>query len=63
MLNQAGTPLAALAFLGRHRAAEAGQLLDRLEPSVLEALLALRPSLPGWLADLLTRAARKEAAR
>jgi len=67
VLNQAGTPLAAplaaLAFLGRPRAAEAGQLLDQLEPSVFEALLALRPTLPGWLADLLTRTARKEAAR
>lgn len=58
VLRQAGTPagdaLAALHQLGRRRPEEGHTLLDRLDNATFNRLLELRPTLPGWLADLVT---------
>ena len=62
VLRQAGTPagdaLAALQHLGRRRVNEGQELLAHLDPKTFGQLLDLRPTLPGWLADLITRHAR-----
>ncbi|MEF2279389.1 DUF6088 family protein [Deinococcus sp. YIM 134068] len=62
VLRQADTPagdaLAALHHLGRRRADEGHAVLERLNAATFERLLELRPTLPGWLADLITTHAR-----
>lgn len=64
VLDHAGTPegdaLAALQHLGRGRLPEARTLLARLPADTRTRLLDLRPSLPGWLADMLTVSARQQ---
>jgi hypothetical protein len=48
--RQAGEAVRALAWVGEHRAAEAlTKLKQKLPPSTVEELIALRPALPGWL--------------
>lgn len=65
VLRQAGTPagdaLAALHHLGRRRPEEGHAVLTRLDATTFERLLELRPTLPGWLADLITIHARGAA--
>lgn len=65
VLRQAGTPagdaLAALHHLGRGRPVEGRALLARLEAPTFDRLLELRPTLPGWVADLITTHARGAA--
>mgnify|MGYP002716498414 CR=1 FL=1 len=62
VLRQAGTPagdaLAALHHLGRQRQGEGYAVLARVDARTFERLLELRPTLPGWLADLITTHAR-----
>ncbi|BDP43886.1 hypothetical protein DAETH_38550 (plasmid) [Deinococcus aetherius] len=62
VLRQAGTPagdaLAALHHLSRHRPDEGHAVLAQLDVATFDRLLELRPTLPGWLADLITTHAR-----
>lgn len=62
VLRHAGTPvgeaLAALHHLGSRRRQEGQAVLGRVNAETFQRLLDLRPTLPGWLADLITITAR-----
>jgi hypothetical protein len=52
----AGEAVRALAWIGEHRALEAlTTLKQKLPPSTVEELIALRPALPGWMSKSISR--------
>ncbi|MET4373292.1 hypothetical protein ABIA99_006014 [Bradyrhizobium sp. LB12.1] len=54
---RAGEAVRALAWLGRSRAMEAlTKLKQKLPPSVLQDLIALRPALPAWMSKSISQA-------
>jgi hypothetical protein len=53
----AGEAVRALAWVGRHRVSEAlGQLKQKLPPTTVKELVAVRPALPSWMAESIGEA-------